>query len=62
MRFLSESGVPQVRALGAHPKNCRIFFLKQNRDPRYSDFKEQIWFWSNRPKNTPTVPVFEEKN
>ena len=28
MRFLSESGVPQVRALGAHPKNCRIFFFE----------------------------------
>jgi hypothetical protein len=28
MRFLSESCVPQVRALGAQPKNCLIIFVE----------------------------------
>ena len=59
MFFWTESGVPQVRALGTHPKIGRCFFLKTK--SRYSDFKEKIWFWSKRPKNAPTVAVFEKK-
>ena len=38
-------------------KMVNLFFWKQNRDSQYSYFKEQIWFWSNPPKNASTVPI-----